>query len=964
MAVFRDQSDLSPGSHLWGSIQNSLDSTRFFILLACPESAASHWVNKEVEHWCATKGTEQLIIVLTGGELIWDASGGDFNELSTALPPALRGRFSEEPLYVDMRWGRDTPDLSLRLSTFRGGVATIAAPIRGTTPAALEGDDIRQHRRVRLLARSAVAGLVVLGVATSAAAVVAVNNKHRADRRTREAVSRQVGLFALDQQIGDVDTAMLLSIAAARLNPDAGPERFQTGRALIGKYSRLQSLLYTNSDHTLSTIRSLAIAPNGGHAAAIEWNADGDPELLVWKLTAVGPAALVPTRTAIPAELLSNGAHPLARYAPDGTLLVGSPTTLSRLNDSGEFEPTLLTIDIDPHGHRAVVRDGTAITITDLPTWSTVGTITDVPAATVLDLDAQHLVAAGPDSVQLFAAADGVLLAEGALLAAGASPSGDTGAGQVAGPRAVGAGPNDEVAMLVLTADNMLRPFHRTGDALVADAPIAIATPLGEPQAIVVAASGQLAVIVGSAASVTVALDGRGTLGSDVRSSGVVAIDPSGRYVAVGGERLVVWDLAGGERPLSIPTEVSTLSWSNTCADATATCRLVSGGQSIVVWEPATGRQVTLAADSNAQAVSISADGMTIVTAGWGSQVARWTMQPPIDAGGRTTVIGAGGLTAYDQVSGMSARADGATTVVGDTSVATGSVDSMVFAGPTRLLTTHAGKVDLWNTVDGTDIDIASFCTGPMVAVSEAGSRFAVHDPARSSVALCDSTTGRKLAGTLIAAEYLPITALAVGDDGTVAIGGGGYVTALRPDDGGGLPGVAIEAIAGQRAAFIDSMAVHDGQIAAGIRTDDPAATFGRVLLWDTRSGSTPITFPVDSATVAGLAFIGDDGDAVVVASNDDDPASTTLQVWEVATRRRIGAGFRNDAGPIIRLAGDASSIVAVHADGVVSTWPLNRDPAQEICAIVGRGLTRQEWDAAAGGALRPYPFVDVCGGR
>ena len=951
MAVFRDQSDLSAGSHLWGSIQTCLDSTRYFILLACPESAASHWVNKEVEHWCATKGTEQIILVLTGGELLWDASRGDFSESSDALPPALRGRFSEEPLYVDVRWGRDTPALSLRLSTFRGAVATIAAPIRGTTPAELEGDDIRQHRRVRLLARSAVAGLVVLGVATSAAAVVAVNNKHRADRRTREAVSRQVGLFALDQQIGDVDTAMLLSIAAARLDPDAGPERFQTGRALIGKYSRLQSLLYTESNHTLSTVRSLAIAPDGNHAAAIEWNADSDPELLVWQLTAAGQAARVPTRTAIPSQLLSGGAQPLVRFTADGALLVGSPITLARLNDTGEFDADLAPVDIDTRVRRAIARDGATMTITDLTTWETVGTITDVPAATVVDLDAEHLVTAGQESVQLLDATDGALLADG--LAAGGG----------ADPLAVGAGPNDEVAMVVLSADETLTPFHRSGDTLIADAPVAISAGLGEPRAIVVAANGRLAVIVGSAASVMVALDGRGVLGSDVRSSGAIGVDPSGRYVAVGGERLVVWDLMTGERPLAIPAEVSTLAWSDTCVDATATCRLVSGGQSIAVWEPVTGRQITLAADSNAQAVSISADGMTIVTAGWGSQVARWTMQPSIDGDGRATILDAGGPTAYDQVSGQSARADAATTVVGDTAIATGTIDNMVFAGPTRLLTTHDGQLQLWTTTDGTAIDTASFCTGPMLAVSERGSRFAVHDPARSSVALCDSTTGRKLAGTLIADEYLPITALAVGDDGTVAIGGGGYVTAMRPDDGGGLPGVAIEAVAGRRAAFIDSLAVHDEQIAAGIRTDDPAATFGRVLLWNTRSGSTPITFAVDSATVTALAFVGDDGDAVVVASNDD-PASTTLQVWEVATRRRIGAGFLDDQGAITKLTGDASSIVAVHADGGVSKWPLNRDPAREICAIVGRSLTELEWDTAAGGALRPYPFIDVCEGQ
>ncbi len=37
--------------HLWRSIQDALDSSRFFILLASPESAQSRWVEREVEHW-------------------------------------------------------------------------------------------------------------------------------------------------------------------------------------------------------------------------------------------------------------------------------------------------------------------------------------------------------------------------------------------------------------------------------------------------------------------------------------------------------------------------------------------------------------------------------------------------------------------------------------------------------------------------------------------------------------------------------------------------------------------------------------------------------------------------------------------------------------------------------------------------------------------------------------------------
>ena len=76
MSVFRDQSDLALTPGLWSTISTALDGSNYFILLACPESAASVWVNREVAHWCDTKGTDHLLVVVTGGELAWDPDVG------------------------------------------------------------------------------------------------------------------------------------------------------------------------------------------------------------------------------------------------------------------------------------------------------------------------------------------------------------------------------------------------------------------------------------------------------------------------------------------------------------------------------------------------------------------------------------------------------------------------------------------------------------------------------------------------------------------------------------------------------------------------------------------------------------------------------------------------------------------------------------------------------------------------
>ena len=123
------------------------------MLLASPEAARSPWVNREIEHWVATKSADQILPVVTDGEWRWDPGTGDFTADSTAVPAALRGVFAEEPLYLDLRWARDDLQLSLQHARFRDAIAQLAAPMHGVSKDELEGEDVRQHRRARRLRR-------------------------------------------------------------------------------------------------------------------------------------------------------------------------------------------------------------------------------------------------------------------------------------------------------------------------------------------------------------------------------------------------------------------------------------------------------------------------------------------------------------------------------------------------------------------------------------------------------------------------------------------------------------------------------------------------------------------------------------------------------------------------------------------------------------------------------------------
>jgi hypothetical protein len=47
--------------------------------MASPESAQSGWVAKEIAWWRAHQQTSNLLVALTGGNLVWDQHAGDLD---------------------------------------------------------------------------------------------------------------------------------------------------------------------------------------------------------------------------------------------------------------------------------------------------------------------------------------------------------------------------------------------------------------------------------------------------------------------------------------------------------------------------------------------------------------------------------------------------------------------------------------------------------------------------------------------------------------------------------------------------------------------------------------------------------------------------------------------------------------------------------------------------------------------
>jgi hypothetical protein len=143
LRIFRDDTSLSATPHLWPTIEQALGESRYFLLLASPEAAASKWVNREVGHWLEHNSVDTLLIGVTAGALAWDETIGDFGwPAATPLPAVLKGRFPAEPKWVDLSAFRE--NTSPRDAKFAELAADFAAAIRGVSKEDLLSQELHQ----------------------------------------------------------------------------------------------------------------------------------------------------------------------------------------------------------------------------------------------------------------------------------------------------------------------------------------------------------------------------------------------------------------------------------------------------------------------------------------------------------------------------------------------------------------------------------------------------------------------------------------------------------------------------------------------------------------------------------------------------------------------------------------------------------------------------------------------------
>jgi formylglycine-generating enzyme required for sulfatase activity len=156
--VFRDREELSAGQ-LGDQIEANLRAAAALIVVCSPSSAASPWVQKEIEYFAAHGRQDRIFAIVADTAPLVDETGADATQ--SCFPPAFRGNALAgdklEPLAADARNTKDG---------FRSAWLKVVAGIIGVTPGQIIDRD-RVRRRNRTVRSALILVLTVVGIASA-----------------------------------------------------------------------------------------------------------------------------------------------------------------------------------------------------------------------------------------------------------------------------------------------------------------------------------------------------------------------------------------------------------------------------------------------------------------------------------------------------------------------------------------------------------------------------------------------------------------------------------------------------------------------------------------------------------------------------------------------------------------------------------------------------------------------------
>jgi len=246
--VFRDQTNLAAGPKLWNPIEEALQESKYFVLVASPVAAESEWVNAESHWWLANRDIQTVVIAIVDGAIKWDSFTKNFNASeTTCLPPGLLNAFPEEPHWIDFR-SASAADSMARLAPL---IASIFAAITGVDKDNVLGEDLRQYKRMRRTALSVIISIALLALLAVVVAVVAVRQGNLARSNATTATARALAAAAEVDLPHALDQGLLYAAAAYSVRPDS-----RSNSALLQALSDDPHLLrFTVASANVDTLR-------------------------------------------------------------------------------------------------------------------------------------------------------------------------------------------------------------------------------------------------------------------------------------------------------------------------------------------------------------------------------------------------------------------------------------------------------------------------------------------------------------------------------------------------------------------------------------------------------------------------------------------------------------------------------------------------------------------------------------